>query len=297
MSADQTKTPVLTKTLRNGSTCAISLVPDPPWPGQETTTLSWWLLFEGQDGKVLGQMKARPYEMAEPASGLSHAIPVKHGTVIGLTKAEADQITAAIDRWVDDRKAANDEAREQHVARVRAAAPGAATWEIQDPYGVPGVGVTARIGRQMVTSLRTWSRYYREDGMTFGAADDRGYVYFAEVRRATEEEAAPLLAREAAQQHRETVVAQVETEIAVPATRPDADEEIPDLNLLKGVKLGSLVEIRKGAECLWVLRYNGADGDNWAYNNYGGYIATRVPLTPQRSELFAEARRVLEASR
>lgn len=296
MSADQTKTPVITKTLRNGSTCAISIVPDPTWPGQEATTLSWWLLFEGEDGKVLGQIKARPYEMAKPTSGLTHAIAVKYGTVIGLTKAEADQITTALDQWVNGRKAANDEAREQHMARVRAAAPGAPTWEIQDPYGVPGVGVTDRIGGQVVTSLRAWSRYYREDGMTFGAADDEGYVYFAEVRRATEEEAAPLLAREATQQHRETVVAQVETEIVAPATRPDADEEIPDLITFPGVKVGPLVEIREGAECLWVLRYNGADGDNWAYNNYRGCIATRVPLTSQRGELFTEARCVLETA-
>ncbi|MFE9250812.1 hypothetical protein [Streptomyces sp. NPDC007088] len=38
----------------------------------------------------------------------------------------------------------------------------------------------------------------------------------------------------------------------------------------------------------WFLRYN--DGDNWSASNLGSFIARRVPLTEERSQLLADLR-------
>lgn len=296
MSAGQTE--VLTKELRDGSKCRISIIPDPTRPGDDATTLSWWLQVE-RNGELVGKIKARPREMAKPAGpGLTHGLTVKSGVAIGLTRGEADQIETALTRWVDDRKAAKAAAREELATQVRAAAPGAPTRTISSPYGVPGVGETVRLDDgSVVTSLRAWNRYYREDGMVFGAADDAGYVYFAEVREATAEESAPLLQRETALQDRKALIAHAEAEIVTPSIRPEDGEQVPDLITLPGAEIGPLVQIRAGQDALWVLRYNGADGDNWSYNNYRGYIATQVRLTPERSALFAELQDMLGVAR
>lgn len=290
--------PILTKTLRDGSACTVNIVPDPIRPGDEASTLSWYIEVY-RDGQRLCRMSTRPRKLATPqAGGLTHALPVdvRNAKSIGLTGAEAQQITTGIDEWVSGRKRANRQAREDLAAQVRAAAPAAPTRTIISPHGVPGVGETERLADgRIVTSLRTWHRYYREDGMTFGADDDAGYVYYAEVRAATEAEVAPLLQREAAQRARHDLLARVEEEIVTPATRPEDAAQIPDLLTLPGVKLGPLVELRKGTDSLWVLRYNGADGDNWAYNNYRSYIVRRAPLTTRRSDLFAKLTAVVGA--
>jgi hypothetical protein len=35
-----------------------------------------------------------------------------------------------------------------------------------------------------------------------------------------------------------------------------------------------------------VLTWNGADGDDWSLSGSGPYICRRLPLTPQRRDLF-----------
>ncbi|MGH3779854.1 MAG: hypothetical protein ACRDR6_27845 [Pseudonocardiaceae bacterium] len=281
---------ILTKALRDGRTVNISIIPDADSGDDEVTTLGWWLLFVDQDGNQLGRMKARPRELpTQAAPGLTHAVSVKHNTSIGLTSAEAAQVHTAIEQWVDGRKQAAHNARKELARRVRAAAPDAPTWIVSDPYGVPGVGENRRLddGR-IITGLRVWNRYYSEDGMVFGAATDAGYVYFAEVRAATAAEAVPLLEAEAAQRHRKELLARADAEIVTPATRPGDAETIPELLALPEVQLDSLTGLRRAEQHLWVLRYNGADGDNWALSNYRAYIATRVPLTQAREDLFTQ---------
>jgi hypothetical protein len=44
---------------------------------------------------------------------------------------------------------------------------------------------------EWVIVVRTGKRYYSEDGMSFGVGDDRGYIYWAECRAATEAEYKP----------------------------------------------------------------------------------------------------------
>lgn len=285
-------TEILTKTLRDGSTCTISIIPDGAI-SEQNTTLGWWLEI-ARDGQEIARVKAAPHLLAKPAvPGITHGLYVKHGTSIGLTSGEAERITTAVDQWVAGRKAAAEAARNELAARVRAVAPGAPTRTISSPFGVPGVGSTERLDDgSIVTSLRVWHRYYREDGLTFGAADDAGYVYYAEVRDATDEEAAPVLAQEQGKRNRQELRARIEAEIVAPATRPD-DDEIPDLFALPEVQFGGpffLVHLRvdHASGTVWVLRYNGADGDNWSYNNYRGHIATSVPLTDDRAALLAE---------
>ena len=56
----------------------------------------------------------------------------------------------------------------------------------------------------VVIVLSASQEYVREDGMTFGVGDEQGHIYSAICRPATEEEAAPLLAREQAAADRNT---------------------------------------------------------------------------------------------
>ena len=296
---------ILAKTLRDGkTTIEFRIEPETPEPD----TLAYWLTISWGSGEPR-RFKAGAHQVANPpAPGITHAInaPGADGlkrVTIGLTAAEAAQIEDGKKAWVKERADRKDAEREALAARVRAAAPGAPTWSISSPHGAPAqLGETVRDhdGRA-VTGLKTWHRYYAEDGMSFGASDDAGYVYFTEVREATPDEAARLEAREA----REAARAGLAARGAALAAAPDAEtpgSAAADLRALPGARIEPArpLTLAFGAEgcyrhlradepggLLWVLTYNGADGDDWSRSNYGTYIARRMPFTPERRELFA----------
>ncbi|MFE0852261.1 hypothetical protein [Streptomyces mutabilis] len=50
------------------------------------------------------------------------------------------------------------------------------------------------------------------------------------------------------------------------------------------------LHVDERARLAWLLRYNGADGNDWSRNNHGSFIAHRVPLTEERAQLVADLR-------
>jgi len=296
---------VLAKTLRDGtSRLEIRIEPETANP----RTLSYQVR-PYWDGKPAEARKSSPFKLdVPPAPGVTHAVRLMRGgdlMTVGLTAAEAAQVEQGVRAWVKSRRDANDSADAAKEAAARAAAPGAETWQAGDPYGyLAGTGKAARLrdGRA-VTALAFSRRYYAEDGMSFGAADDAGYVYLTEVRDATPAEAAELEEREARQAARGDLQARAR-DLAGPGA--EVPEDIPaGLRSLPGARIeparpwslafgteGCRQHLRadEAGGWLWVLTYNGADGDDWSRSNYPPYIAARLPLTPERAALVAELR-------
>lgn len=161
-------------------------------------------------------------------------------------------------------------------------------WNPQEKRKAPG---------QAVVITRSKSRYYREDGMSFGVGKERGYIYSARARLATPEEAAPLLARrEAARRAQER---RADLEQGVRALERAKDHDTPEGSHLRpqGRRLpvnggfdlyggGTELVLDEDGLHVWVLRNNGGDGDFWGANNVGtggaGAVGRRVPLTDER---------------
>jgi hypothetical protein len=293
---------ILGKTLRDSRRIELRIIPQSDDPG----TLAYWLAIHWP-GQPAHTFRASPYQTEKPlAPGITHAIrvpgPDGNWVNIGLTGPEAAAITDGTGAWVKVRQDRKDAERAAAAAAARDAAPGARTWQAADAYGhLAAVGQATRLADgTAVTALAHSSTYYKEDGFSFGAADDAGWVYFTEVREATSAEAAELEAREARQAAREALAAQG----AALASAPEAEtpEEAPaGLRDLPGARIeprrrtslafgaeGCYRHLRADAAggWLWVLTYNGADGDNWSLSNSGSYVARRLPLTPERRALF-----------
>lgn len=128
-----------------------------------------------------------------------------------------------------------------------------------------------------------------EDGMSFWVGDESGYLYSAVCRSATAEEAAPLIAqREEAQRitQKRELLAQIFDQIVSSGEYPTGDH-LPE---------GQRVDVRPqdlygggrwfviGPDYVWAVINNGADGDDWSFNNVrtggAGAIGRRVPTAP-----------------
>ncbi len=149
--------------------------------------------------------------------------------------------------------------------------------------------------------LKKGQTYYREDGLSVGAGDDSGYVYWAKCREATPEEAAPLLAQEAARKAvseakiaLKKIIQQIQT-----GERPNG-ENIPEGNRLYGKPdiYGGGEWIVIGPEWMWYCRNNGMDGDMWSCNNIrtggAGAIGWRVPFEQRLADEIIELCRVVQ---
>lgn len=147
--------------------------------------------------------------------------------------------------------------------------------------------------------MRTESRYVCEDGMSFGVGAESGYIYTHYARPATDEEAAPLLEREAEKKARAECrqqLQQVERQIVENGEKPDASEGL--LNP-EGEHYGGEPNIYGGGswfvvgdEHIWYVRNNGMDGDDWSLNNVAtggaGAIGWRVPYSEEMAETIRQ---------
>lgn len=189
---------------------------------------------------------------------------------------------------------------------AEAAARAAAPIRISRGEGYGGrpyrVGETLRArwhegGRQhegVVTVVSAGATFYRggdEIAMSMGVGDDEGHLYTAWCRPATDEEAAPVLAAEAAAERRRQAIAALDAalesaEAEVPAEpRPAGDRY--DFSDAWPFRAG-WVAVEPGG-CVWHVQYNGADGDDWSRNTLPGAIALRLPATAERTAAVAEA--------
>jgi hypothetical protein len=292
---------LLAKTLRDGRHIEILLLPESGNPDSLSYALS--VRWPGQAGR---QFSSRPYKPeTAPAPGVTHAISVPgpdgKWVSLGLTAAEAAAITDGTSAWVQARKDRAEAAAAEIAAAARNAAPGARTWTVRDAYGhLAGIGQAVRLGDgTAVTALSHSSVHYKEDGFSFGAAEDEGWVYLTEVREATPAEAAALEASEAREAARQALA---EEGAALASAAAETPADAGDLRDLPGARIEPArpltlafgtegchrhLRLDEPAGWLWALTWNGADGDDWSLSNSGPYIARRLPLTPERRGLFA----------
>lgn len=144
--------------------------------------------------------------------------------------------------------------------------------------------------------LTSSARYVREDGLSFGVGDESGYIYSATCRPATDEESAPL--REAiAKAEARRVAAKALRDLYTDLWRSPEAECPEKVERIEGETItvrDSSQKIVISADCLWLVTYNGRDGDDWSPNNYGGHsIAKRLPRT---AEVVDEARTLFIAA-
>ena len=140
------------------------------------------------------------------------------------------------------------------------------------------------------------SRYYREDGMSFGVGDESGHTFAADCRAATDDESAPIVAQRRARAERKTAEAR-RAEIArmfeTRGERPDGPIDLDGQRLMDTQTIyggGDWFELAAGA--MWYIQNNGADGDDWSTNNIrtggAGAIGWRLPLDLEiEAELLA----------
>ena len=161
-------------------------------------------------------------------------------------------------------------------------------------YGGEGHGCRGWTPGQVVSVKGTFlyvisstRQYYREDGLSFGVGDDRGHMFAAVARRATDEESATLRAEREAQEHARNLEAhrtELATQIMAAGERPSGPVR-PD-----GVRVSDRQTIYGGGDWfilgdvdVWYVRNNGADCDDWSHNNIqtggAGAIGLRVPRT------------------
>lgn len=295
---------VLSKILRDGKTrLDIRIV---PYGGADSSAHE---LVLSRDGEEWTRTRRLPRRLDKPADGgCTHGLPIGDRQAAGLTGAEARTVESAVERHRKDQERRQAERieneRAEAEAAARAAAPGVPTFTVSGPYGAPaGIGHTVRLDDgQVVTGLRTWKRYYREDGWSFGVMDESGYLYFSEVRDATASEREELERREARQARREEL-ARRGAELARAGGEVPEEADVPGLWALPSVRtepgrrggfgtVDPFVHFRvdEPGGFLWVLTYNGADGDDWSRNNFGAYVACRMPLTAERAALAEELR-------
>jgi hypothetical protein len=129
-------------------------------------------------------------------------------------------------------------------------------------------------------------QYYREDGMSFGVGDERGYYYTATCREATPEEAAPYITKREVALKAKAARARLEEikrEIRKRGTMPSASDDNA-----QGKRVFDTQTIYGGGDWLvindaeiWYVENNGMDGDDWSRNNVvtggAGAIGWMIP--------------------
>ena len=168
-------------------------------------------------------------------------------------------------------------------------------------YGGEGFGCRGWTPGQVVYAKGTYvvilsasKQYYREDGLSFGVGDDRGHMFAAVARRATDEESATLRAE------RDRKLETHRTELAMQIMK--AGERPPGPVLPGGTRISDRQDIYGGGDWfvlstdVWYVRNNGGDGDDWSHNNVStggaGAIGWRVPWT----DTLAAAVQALESA-
>ena len=180
----------LTKTLRDGRTFTLNLVPRGP---QEP--LGFWMQAIIDDKVVRERFASFIRRNILDDQGTPHGIEITMEVpdpdnpgfnklarrLISLTGEEADRIEAATQEWTQRR-----------IRRALETAPDAPRWKISDvavPL-LPGVVWQSGPGADPVMVLEVDSRYVAEDGRSFHLDAEEGYLYSAVVRAPTEEELA-----------------------------------------------------------------------------------------------------------
>jgi hypothetical protein len=141
-----------------------------------------------------------------------------------------------------------------------------------------------------VTVVISSKCYYREDGLSFGVGDDRGYTYAADCRESTAEEIAPCIESDHAAAIYEDAKRDLARLVAVVAAKENyapgqrlmpAGDILMDTATIYGGGDWWVV----GADGIWYVQNNGSDGDDWSRNNVltggAGAVGYRVDYTDE----------------
>jgi hypothetical protein len=174
-------------------------------------------------------------------------------------------------------------------------------------YGKPadpnGTIIRSR-GKTYVQVAAGNSRYFSRDMLEdFDMFDDQpGYQYqrdVVEVELSDEERAADQAkadAKAAVAKASETFKAAIER-IRKDGERPERvdkiDRPVGTIEVSQSKSAYDYSKIVITPDAIWDLRYNGADGDDWSYNNYSGYIARFIPRDEALVETIRGAARQL----
>jgi hypothetical protein len=145
--------------------------------------------------------------------------------------------------------------------------------------------------------LSASKEYYPYDGMSFGVGDEKGYVYEAFTREATEDESEQLRKEDERRERIAKVKGREEEIIDFIKTKgefPHGDNNPEGERLLDTQDIyGGGDWFVVGNDYIWYVRNNGMDTDNWGINNVrtggAGAIGWRVPYS---KELADELRRL-----
>lgn len=128
------------------------------------------------------------------------------------------------------------------------------------------------------------SKYFEDDGLSFGVGDDRGYMYTIKVRKASDVESEEMRNQDNKKldeiknkNEMKKITDNIEKNGEIPTGMNivDGDEYIDTFNIYGG---GSKIVINK---YIWYIKNNGRDGDDWSQNNVktggAGAIGYRIP--------------------
>jgi hypothetical protein len=146
-----------------------------------------------------------------------------------------------------------------------------------------------------VTVVSHTARYIKEDGLSLGLDDDSGWLVTLTCRLANDEELAGVRAEHAKREARLAAhhrLTEIKNALVGYGEFPEKVEPFAGEQLVRD-QHGREDDLILDNGTLWLLRYNGRDGDCWANNNLGGHtLAWRCPAWP---ELVDEIRTIASA--
>lgn len=225
----------------------------------------------------------------------------KRRWIILTAQAEAAKAVIARHQAVEDARIA------EVVAAKKAA--GIIEWSQGEGYGGEYLSKGELVYRSQGGVSRWYvitecsSRYFREDGMSFGVGDEQGRVYYYTARPATEAEYAEAEAERVEAEERRAKKAIVDKSLGAGGPFDiSSGEWVPGDNVLRGEEVerdtryriygaGDWFFVEEGSQYVWYVRNNGMDGDDWSRNNIrtggAGGCGWRFEATPERLEIIA----------
>lgn len=155
---------------------------------------------------------------------------------------------------------------------------------MRHPYG-------SQKGKAIVPISRT-RRYIREDGLSLGLNEDSGYLYRVVYREATADEKqafetaeAERVAKEAEQARRYRAHQSLRRAIQDRGSKPDkVDPQGEEFPKRDGRRYDTTYLV-VGESKVWLVEYNGRDGDCWAWSNHGSDVVFEVDRDKVEGEL------------
>mgnify|MGYP000874517037 CR=1 FL=1 len=162
--------------------------------------------------------------------------------------------------------------------------------------------ITKKGGPTYLYVVRTDEQYFKYDGLSFGVGDESGYVYRADCRAATAEEAAPVQLAEQQAAEKKKALAEldgIKKDVQTTGERPEGDNTPEGKRLIDTqTAYGGGDWFVIGQKYIWYIQNNGGDGDDWSVNNVltggAGAIGWRVPYKGELAERIERIAGIVE---